>query len=257
VKLRTKLVSASIAIPVAMATPALAADHSTPDPVTTETASPDPTTSETPAPDPTASTTPSPDPVTSETPAPDPTTSTGVPDPQYTTPTDPAAYEVASPTEVAPTQTPISPTSTYVEKRSKSAKRTSRAGFTMRVTGTRFSSLTAVKRLKRWAKKGRAGYRNGCLRLADDAYRPHRGRVSTALSQWYRAKRYGYGHTNRFAPVGAQLFWRTSNPAGHVATYIGRGKVVTNVGSGRVKVRKWKTLDRWGPYLGWAEPFYG
>lgn len=222
-----------------MATPALATDQSTPDPVTTETATPDPTTSGNPTPDPTAG--------------------SGAPEPQSTTPSDQAAYDVAPTTPVDPTQVPTSPSpiTTYVEKRSKSAKRTSRAGFTMRVTGTRYSPLTAVKRLKTWAKRGRAGYRNGCLRLADDAYGPHRGRVSTALSQWYRAKRYGYGHSNRFAPVGAQLFWRTSNPAGHVATYIGRGKVVTNVGSGRVKIRKWKSLDRWGPYLGWAEPFYG
>jgi hypothetical protein len=28
------------------------------------------------------------------------------------------------------------------------------------------------------------------------------------------------------------------------------------VGSGRVRIMPWRTLDRWGPYLGWAEPFY-
>jgi len=100
-------------------------------------------------------------------------------------------------------------------------------------------------------------YHNGCLRLADDAYGIRYGRTSTALRQWYRARKAGFGHTNRMAPIGAQLFWRTSNPAGHVATYVGRGLVVTNMPGGRVKMVPWRTLDRWGPYLGWAEPYYG
>ena len=108
-----------------------------------------------------------------------------------------------------------------------------------------------------WARQGRAGYRNGCLRLVDDAYGIRSGRTSTALRQWYRAARAGYGHRNRMAPIGAQLFWRTSNPAGHIATYIGRGQVVTNMPSGRVKIVSWRSVDRWGPFLGWAEPYYG
>ena len=94
---------------------------------------------------------------------------------------------------------------------------------------------------------------NGCLRLADDAYAPRGGRTGTALRQWYRAKRNGFGHRNRYALIGAQLFWRTSNPPGrgHLRR---RGLVVTNVGSGWVKIMSWRALDRWGPYLGWAEP---
>jgi cell wall-associated NlpC family hydrolase len=107
-----------------------------------------------------------------------------------------------------------------------------------------------------WARQNRGGYHNGCLRLTDNAYGAS-NRVSTALRQWYRAKKAGYGHSNRLAPVGAQLFWRTSNPAGHVATYVGRGKVVTNVPGGRIKVMSWSSVDRWGPFLGWAEPYYG
>lgn len=126
----------------------------------------------------------------------------------------------------------------------------------MRTRGVRYSPMTAVFRLTQWARKGRSGYRNGCLRLADDAYGVRSGRTSTALRQWYRSKRQGYGHRNRRAPIGAQLFWRTSHPAGHVATYIGRGLVVTNVGSGRVRIMPWRSVDRWGPYLGWAEPYY-
>ena len=46
------------------------------------------------------------------------------------------------------------------------------------------------------------------------------------------------------------------NPAGHIATYVGRGLVVTNMPSGRVKIVSWSSVDRWGPYLGWAPPYY-
>jgi hypothetical protein len=126
----------------------------------------------------------------------------------------------------------------------------------MRAIGTRYSPMTAVFRLTQWARQGRGGYHNGCLRLADNAYGAS-NRVGTALRQWYRAKRAGFGHRDRQAPIGAQLFWRTSHPAGHVATYVGRGLVVTNMPGGRVKMVPWRSIDRWGPYLGWAEPYYG
>lgn len=178
--------------------------------------------------------------------------------PGQATPQPPApADQAAAPVEPAPTPS-YSEATTPADQRSRAARRSTRAGgMSIRTRGTRFSPLQAVKRLTRWAHQGRRGYHNGCLRLADDAYSPVSGRTSTALSQWRRAVRSGYGHRNRFAPIGAQLFWRTSNPAGHVATYVGRGKVVTNVPGGRVKIVSWKHLDRWGPYLGWAEPYYG
>lgn len=183
------------------------------------------------------------------------------PAPAVVDPTTPPAPQTET-EEPAPTASYVAPVATVVDKkrkkRSRAARRGSRAGgISMRTRGTRFSPTQAVRRLTTWAKQGRRGYHNRCLRLADDAYAPVGGRTSTALSQWRRARRSGYGHRNRYAPVGAQLFWRTSNPAGHIATYVGRGKVVTNVPGGRVKKVSWKRIDRWGPYLGWAEPYYG
>ena len=35
------------------------------------------------------------------------------------------------------------------------------------------------------------------------------------------------------------------------------GDRVDKMSGGRVKMVPWRTLDRWGPYLGWAEPYYG
>lgn len=145
------------------------------------------------------------------------------------------------------------------KKRKAATKRSSRAaGVSMRTRGTRFGPNTAVKRLERWAKRGTRGYHNQCLRLADNAYQPKGNRTGTALSQWHRAKRKGFAHPgNRRPPVGAQMFWRTSNPAGHIATYVGNGKAVTNMPGGAVKKINWKKMNSWGRYLGWAEPYYG
>lgn len=239
---RHKLISAAVVLPVVMSAPTVAAADTTPTPEPTVT---DPTM----APE-------------------DPTPSPTEPTPTQTTDTPSTAPEIQVTAEPAPAQSAdpaanfgtIPATAPYTEpraKRARATKRTSRAGVSMRTRGVRYSPMTAVFRLTQWARSGRSGYRNGCLRLADDAYGVGSGRTSTALSQWFRSQRKGYGHRNRHAPIGAQLFWRTSNPAGHVATYIGRGLVVTNVGSGRVRIMPWHSVDRWGPYLGWAEPYYG
>lgn len=177
------------------------------------------------------------------------------PDPTPSTPPVEQAPVASEPQPVSATtvqSVPVAP----APKRVAAGLRTSRAGASLRTVGTRYSAVTAVFRLTQWARQGRGGYHNGCLRLTDNAYGAS-NRVGTALRQWYRAKRAGFGHTNRMAPVGAQLFWRTSNPAGHVATYVGRGLVVTNMPGGRVKMVSWRSIDRWGPYLGWAEPYYG
>lgn len=123
--------------------------------------------------------------------------------------------------------------------------------------GTTHSARAAVSRLKRWAAGGVGGYHNQCLRLADDAYGVVSGRTSTALAQWGRARRAGVAHPgSRDIPLGAQMFWRSSHPAGHVATYVGDGKVVSNLPGGAVAVVKWRAMDEWGPYLGWAPPYY-
>lgn len=230
----------AMALPIAITAPAAAAD-TTPVPEATTTA---PATD--PAPD---------------NPAPeDPPTAVTQPAPTSTqAPIDPQASSEAQPlgpTSVPATTAPKSTKGDTMKPRKRVPDRASR-GAVLRTRGVRYSPLVAVQRLLTWAKQGRSGYRNQCLRLVDDAYgAPGHGRTGTALRQWYRAKRAGYAHFDRNAPIGAQLFWRTSNPAGHIATYVGNGKVVTNVGNGKVRLRSWSSIDRWGPYLGWAEPFY-
>jgi len=137
----------------------------------------------------------------------------------------------------------------------RQVRRAARSGG-LRTYGTGNTAEEAVALLKKWARQGSGGYPDQCLRLADDAYAAS-ARTSTALAQWNRAKAGGVAHPDsRDIPVGAQMFWRTSNPAGHIATYVGDGKVVTNMPGGSVEMVDWHKLNEWGPYLGWANPYY-
>jgi len=129
----------------------------------------------------------------------------------------------------------------------------------MRTVGVTKTPLQAAQRLVAWANEGRTGYAHLCLMLADQAYAISGSGVGRAIDQWYRAKAAGFAHPgDRHPPIGAQLFWWTGNPARHIATYIGGGKVVTNMSSegGIVKIVNASELDSWGPYIGWSEPYY-
>jgi hypothetical protein len=59
-------------------------------------------------------------------------------------------------------------------------------------------------------------------------------------------------------PRGALVFWRTGNPAGHIALSLGHGMVLSTdyPHAGTVGVAPLTALDRWGPRLGWAAPFF-
>lgn len=141
------------------------------------------------------------------------------------------------------------------EKRRAANYRSNRSSG-VRSYGTQYSPNQAVARLRRWADEGRGGYHDQCLRLADDAYGGG-ARTSTAMAQWQRAVSAGVGHrSDRNPPVGAQMFWITSNPAGHIATYIGHGKVATNMPGGQIEIVDISVMDSWGPYQGWAAPYY-
>jgi len=126
-----------------------------------------------------------------------------------------------------------------------------------RPVGITRSPEKAVAYLLDLAEQRASGYWRQCLRLADDAYMPKGPRVATALDQWRRAKEAGVAHRkDPYPPVGAQMFWDPGHNAGHVATYVGDDKAVTNMSDGTVKVVAWRKMNEWGPYLGWAPPYY-
>jgi hypothetical protein len=127
----------------------------------------------------------------------------------------------------------------------------------MKPVGTTRGPRHAVEYLRGLAEAHVPGYYQQCLRLADDAYMPWGPRLPDALSQWRRVKAAGVHHPkDPEPPVGAQMFWDPGHPSGHVATYMGDGKVVTNMDDGTVGLVKWEKMDEWGPYLGWAPPYY-
>ena len=58
------------------------------------------------------------------------------------------------------------------------------------------------------------------------------------------------------------MFWRSGNPAGHVALSLGNGQVIStdyDSKTGRYTAHKLDAgpitdIDRWGPRLGWRAP---
>jgi hypothetical protein len=128
---------------------------------------------------------------------------------------------------------------------------------TMRPIGVTRPQAKAVAYLTDLAEQRVGGYWGQCLKLADDAYMPDGPRLANAFAQWRRAKDAGVAHPkDPDPPVGAQMFWDPGHASGHIATYIGDGKAVTNMPDGTVKAVKWRTMNDWGPYLGWAPPYY-
>lgn len=88
---------------------------------------------------------------------------------------------------------------------------------------------------------------------------------ATALDAWHTFEAQGVAHavTSKDGvapPPGAWLYYESSNPAGHVATYLGNGMIASTdvFGTGRVGVGPARALTD-GPwhlrYLGWAPPW--
>ena len=86
------------------------------------------------------------------------------------------------------------------------------------------------------------------------------GGYPTALAHWNAAGPRSLGYTT--PPRGALVFWRTGNPAGHVALSLGNGIVVStdyNAHTHRYQARTLSAgpigdIDKWGPRLGWRTP---
>jgi cell wall-associated NlpC family hydrolase len=82
----------------------------------------------------------------------------------------------------------------------------------------------------------------------------------TAMSHWQYAIDTGVAHPgDRNVPLGALVFYETGQPAGHVATYVGNGMIVTNAtGSEGANIYLRSADYPRYRYLGWAWPeFHG
>ncbi|GAB2615179.1 CHAP domain-containing protein [Kribbella endophytica] len=111
---------------------------------------------------------------------------------------------------------------------------------------------------------GQHGYYQLCARLAANIWgRPRAGYVSAA-QQWSQMVATGNAHLDRQPPLGALVFWDTGGLYGHVAVYVGAGRIVSNdihdqfPGEGGVYLVDLTAIEaEWGAtYLGWAPPIY-
>ncbi|WBQ04406.1 NlpC/P60 family protein [Kribbella sp. CA-293567] len=130
-------------------------------------------------------------------------------------------------------------------------------------TGGLPGSAEAVGRAHRLV--GGHGYYQLCARLAANIWGRPRSGYYSAAEQWRQMAATGKAHLHdRQFPVGALLFWSTGGPFGHVAVYIGNGRIVSNdindrfPGEGGVYDVEFGLIEsRWGAtYLGWAPPIY-
>ncbi|WP_409482806.1 hypothetical protein [Arsenicicoccus dermatophilus] len=79
----------------------------------------------------------------------------------------------------------------------------------------------------------------------------------TAINQWDTTPRQMKHPGDENPPAGALVFYWSRNPARHVALSVGGGWIVTTDSPrGRIGKERLVDLKSWGPYLGWAAPYY-
>ena len=98
---------------------------------------------------------------------------------------------------------------------------------------------------------------NACERYMNLSYGLGGG-YPTALAHWNAPGPRTAGMST--PPRGALVFWRSGNPAGHVALSLGGGRVIstdfdgTNYHAGMLHAGPITAIDKWGPRLGWRAP---
>jgi hypothetical protein len=130
-------------------------------------------------------------------------------------------------------------------------------------TGDLSGASEAVDRALRLV--GGHGYYQLCARLAANIWGRPRAGYYSAAEQWNHMVATGKAHEgDRRPPVGALTFWETGGPYGHVAVYVGNGRIVSNdindrvPGEGGVYLVEIGLIEsKWNAaYLGWAPPIY-
>lgn len=112
---------------------------------------------------------------------------------------------------------------------------------------------------------GSHGYYQLCARLAANIWGRPRAGYFSAAEQWRQMVATNNAHRgDRQPPTGALVFWETGGPYGHVAVYVGDGRIVSNdigdevPGEGGVYLVDFGLIEsKWGAtYLGWTPPIY-
>jgi hypothetical protein len=125
------------------------------------------------------------------------------------------------------------------------------------------SAAEAIAWAKQAAASGDSKWYNLCLRFVATAYGWSSSGTATALKHW-QAMPDDLRHTDRNPPPGALLFWKhkgdSASDAGHVAIYLGDGKIASNdiESKGKISIVPMEAIEqKWGQqYLGWTPPYF-
>ncbi|WP_326683074.1 NlpC/P60 family protein [Streptomyces sp. NBC_01237] len=122
------------------------------------------------------------------------------------------------------------------------------------------SAEEAIAWARRESRTGGKKWFRLCLKFVAIAYGWNQSGVRYAVDN-YKNMPEGMKHSkDRNPSPGALMYWETGHPAGHVAIYIGNGKVVSNDirRPGYIDVADATEFEtKWGStYLGWAPPYF-
>nr|WP_229891051.1 lytic transglycosylase domain-containing protein [Streptomyces mashuensis] len=115
-----------------------------------------------------------------------------------------------------------------------------------------------------WAKAhagdgSSSGWYNRCLAFTAIVYGWNVSGVQYAIDH-YGVVPKEMQHTDRNPPPGALMYWDTGSRAGHIAIYLGQGKIVSNdiLRQGYIDVVDADAIEKkWGAkYVGWTPPYF-
>ncbi|MFF7726023.1 peptidase M23 [Streptomyces sp. NPDC008001] len=125
----------------------------------------------------------------------------------------------------------------------------------------RRSTEDAIAWAKREAESHRADWYQKCLAFTSIAYGWNFSGTNYAIDHYQVEMPKDMRHDkDRNPPPGALMYWDTHHRAGHVAIYVGDGKVASNdiVTPGEISIVPATDIEsKWGAeYLGWSPPYY-
>ncbi|WP_069874722.1 hypothetical protein [Streptomyces malaysiensis] len=122
------------------------------------------------------------------------------------------------------------------------------------------TSSEAIEWAKKEAQSGGRDWYRACLAFMANAYAWHFSGVPYAIDHYKEMPAHMKHDKDRRPPPGALLYWDTGKRAGHVALYIGHGKIASNdiKRPGYIDIVPATEIEsKWrATYLGWAEPYF-
>ncbi|MGW2600039.1 transglycosylase SLT domain-containing protein [Streptomyces klenkii] len=164
---------------------------------------------------------------------------------------------------------PFSETRGYVSEIMKQSKEYAAAGggggsFTNGQQSWKLNNPRSVDEAISWARdhsgsKSSGEWYNRCLAFTAIVYGWNVSGVNYAIDH-YSVVPKDMQHTDRNPPPGALMYWDTGSRAGHIAVYLGNGKIVSNdiLRRGYIDEVDADMIEKkWGAkYVGWTPPYF-